>query len=87
VIDLRRQRIFAALDGRASVTLADLCRAADVSSVLAGRELKRLGWKKRGQGYMSPMAQMVEPRKWRAGSRGAAAPVVLDVVSEVFCGD
>lgn len=47
LLDLRKQRIFAYLDGKAWVTLDELAAEAMITRALAASELSRLGWEKR----------------------------------------
>jgi hypothetical protein len=52
--DLRKQLLFVALEGRQIVGLDEVARAAAVSTQFVARELKRLGWCKRGPQYYRP---------------------------------
>lgn len=64
-LDPRRQRIFAALSDAATVTLDELSTRAEVTRTLAARELKRLGWVKRGHEYRSPMSERLSRREYQ----------------------
>jgi predicted transcriptional regulator of viral defense system len=46
-MDMRKQRIFAALEGATIVNLNMVADKANVTRQLAARELNRLGWVKR----------------------------------------
>jgi DeoR/GlpR family transcriptional regulator of sugar metabolism len=63
--DMRKQRIFAALETRTSVDLDQLAAAAEVTRAFAARELKRLGWNKRT--IAEPGQLSASPRYWRPG--------------------
>lgn len=45
-IDLKKQRLFAALEGKRTVNIVDIANEAGATSYLVREVLKRLGWKK-----------------------------------------
>jgi hypothetical protein len=60
ILDMRKQRIYAVLSGKTSVTLGHLSDRADVSKQFAAKQLKLLGWKKRhpnGEYVLSSLPQ------------------------------
>ncbi|XUU60657.1 hypothetical protein ACRAQ6_14025 [Erythrobacter sp. HA6-11] len=63
--DMNRQRIFAAIDGRAAIDLEALMRETGNTKALCAIVLRQAGWKRAGGVYESPMRQTLKRRVYQ----------------------